>query len=194
MPKYRSLPGRPAEWFKSTLCANSRRSRMTYRASSRQSEQHSGVKLRGAESHTGQSRPLLEHAAHAASLASAKQKERDATMCGGVRVTSTPPIAIEPSSGAIRPAINRSSVVLPQPEGPSRVTSAPRSTARSTRSSTVAAPKRFERFVVATCAFTAGSNGPPIRRALWRRTPSPGRTAGSGRGNPRVSWSPGSSE
>src|SRR5262249_11657053 len=37
---------------------------------------------------------------------------------GGCRLTSTPPISIVPEVGLSRPAINRSSVVLPQPLGP----------------------------------------------------------------------------
>ena len=43
----------------------------------------------------------------------------------GMRVTSLPPIKIVPSVGSSRPAIMRSVVVLPQPEGPSSVTSVP---------------------------------------------------------------------
>ena len=40
-------------------------------------------------------------------------------------VTSRPPIRMRPSLGSSRPAIMRSVVVLPQPEGPSSVTSVP---------------------------------------------------------------------
>src|SRR5206468_8475346 len=39
---------------------------------------------------------------------------------GGVKAMSSPPIRIWPSVGVSRPEIMRSSVVLPQPEGPSR--------------------------------------------------------------------------
>ena len=37
---------------------------------------------------------------------------------GGVPTASTPPIRISPSSGCSKPAIIRSDVVLPQPDGP----------------------------------------------------------------------------
>src|SRR5690606_30025196 len=40
-------------------------------------------------------------------------------------------------------AIQRSNVVLPQPDGPSRHTSSPAATSRETLSSAVKAPKRF---------------------------------------------------
>ena len=42
-----------------------------------------------------------------------------------MRVTSAPPIRIAPDVGSSSPAIMRSVVVLPQPEGPSSVTSLP---------------------------------------------------------------------
>ena len=41
------------------------------------------------------------------------------------RVTSSPPIRIWPAVAISRPAISRSVVVLPQPDGPSSVTSVP---------------------------------------------------------------------
>ncbi len=47
-----------------------------------------------------------------------------------------------PASGASKPAIMRSSVVLPQPEGPSRVKNSPGSIASVTSSIAVSAPKR----------------------------------------------------
>ena len=46
-------------------------------------------------------------------------------LCGGVRETSTPSSRIAPSSGRSKPAIIRSVVVLPQPEGPSTVKNSP---------------------------------------------------------------------
>ena len=42
-----------------------------------------------------------------------------------MRVTSAPPIMIAPDVGSSSPAIMRSVVVLPQPEGPSKVTRVP---------------------------------------------------------------------
>ena len=62
---------------------------------------------------------------------------------GGSRVTSRPPISMLPASCASRPAITRSSVVLPQPEGPRKQTSLPLSTSSETASSAVKAPKRL---------------------------------------------------
>ena len=45
--------------------------------------------------------------------------------------TTLPPTRISPASGSRKPAIIRSVVVLPQPEGPSRQMNSPCSTARS---------------------------------------------------------------
>ena len=50
-------------------------------------------------------------------------------------VTGAPSMVMRPSSAAISPAVSRSSVVLPQPLGPSSVTSSPLRTVALTRSS-----------------------------------------------------------
>ena len=55
-------------------------------------------------------------------------------------VTSRPAIRMRPSLGSSRPAIMRKVVVLPQPEGPSSVTSVPASTVKLTPATAVAAP------------------------------------------------------
>ena len=55
-------------------------------------------------------------------------------------VTSRPPIRIWPSLAISRPAIMRRVVVLPQPEGPSRVTSLPGSMVKDTSSTAVTLP------------------------------------------------------
>src|ERR1700740_1397840 len=55
---------------------------------------------------------------------------------------SAPSSRISPMSGRSNPAIMRSNVVLPQPEGPSRVKNSPASTARLTLSTAVSGPKR----------------------------------------------------
>src|SRR5262249_10567187 len=52
-------------------------------------------------------------------------------------------MAISPLSGIRKPATRLSSVVLPQPDGPSSVISSPRATISDTSSSAVMAPKRF---------------------------------------------------
>ncbi len=59
---------------------------------------------------------------------------------GGRCVMSTPFTRIVPSSGITNPAIDRSSVVLPQPELPSSAIISPRSTPRLTPSSTRTPP------------------------------------------------------
>jgi hypothetical protein len=56
------------------------------------------------------------------------------------RVTSRPPIRIWPSLAISSPAMRRNVVVLPQPEGPSRVTSLPGSIVNETVSTAVTVP------------------------------------------------------
>src|SRR4051812_8310153 len=58
----------------------------------------------------------------------------------GMRVTSAAPMRTSPSSGMTKPAMMRSSVVLPDPEGPSRLVKRPASKPALTRSSTFSAP------------------------------------------------------
>jgi hypothetical protein len=55
-------------------------------------------------------------------------------------VTSRPPIRMRPSLAISSPAMRRSVVVLPQPEGPSRVTSVPVSIVNETASTAVTVP------------------------------------------------------
>src|ERR1700730_1380028 len=64
---------------------------------------------------------------------------------GGTPVMSWPSMTTRPPSGISKPASRRSSVVLPQPELPSRANSSPRSTTRSTASTAVTEPKRLVR-------------------------------------------------
>ena len=56
------------------------------------------------------------------------------------KVTSLPPRWISPEVGSSRPAIMRSVVVLPQPEGPSRQMNSPLSTTRSMPSTETTSP------------------------------------------------------
>src|SRR4051812_9714692 len=56
---------------------------------------------------------------------------------GGTGVTSRPSTRMRPEVGVSKPAIMRRTVVLPQPEGPSREMNSPRSNARSTSWTTV---------------------------------------------------------
>ena len=55
-------------------------------------------------------------------------------------VTSSSPIAIRPVSGSTKPAIIRSVVVLPQPDGPSSTTNSPCAIVRLTSSTTRTPP------------------------------------------------------
>src|SRR3954469_23370896 len=67
---------------------------------------------------------------------------------GSVRAfddTSRSPTRISPPVGSRKPAISRSVVVLPQPEGPSRQTSCPWSIRNETSSTTASAPNRLVR-------------------------------------------------
>ena len=50
-------------------------------------------------------------------------------------MTTVPLIATSPASGVTKPATERSVVVLPHPDGPSRVKNSPGATARDTPSS-----------------------------------------------------------
>src|ERR1700674_4285563 len=64
-------------------------------------------------------------------------------LCGGTSVTCSPSMAISPLSGRRNPATRLSSVVLPQPDGPSSVISSPRRTCSEASCSAVTAPKRL---------------------------------------------------
>ena len=62
-------------------------------------------------------------------------------LCGGTCVTSRSPKRIVPEVGSVKPAIIRSSVVFPHPDGPSRKKSWPGSMSISTRSTATVGPK-----------------------------------------------------
>src|SRR5215470_6320781 len=69
--------------------------------------------------------------------------------CGGTATplaasnTTRPPISMRPTSGVSRPATHLSVVVLPQPEGPSRLTNSPPAAMKLTSSMTSLSPKRL---------------------------------------------------
>src|SRR6185312_16857708 len=65
---------------------------------------------------------------------------------GGSGLISLPSTRIVPAVGRSKPAIMRRMVVLPQPEGPSRVMNSPLSKARLTSLTTVVPPKALTRF------------------------------------------------
>jgi hypothetical protein len=56
------------------------------------------------------------------------------------RVTSSPPIRMRPLETGSSPATMRSVVVLPQPDGPRRVTSSPGATVKDTSSTATTSP------------------------------------------------------
>src|SRR6185437_9471262 len=98
---------------------------------------------------------------------------------GSVRAgedTTLPPTAISPSVGSTKPAIRRSVVVLPQPDGPSRQTRRPCSILSDTASTTASGPYRLVRprnSTDATCApspcpFGCAVIAGPPRRAIIR--------------------------
>ena len=63
---------------------------------------------------------------------------------GGRPVMSRPPCRMRPPVAGSSPAIARSSVVLPQPDGPRKETNSPAATARLTPPSASKLPKRFD--------------------------------------------------
>src|SRR5919109_5477810 len=74
--------------------------------------------------------------------------------------TRRPAIWMSPAVGYSRPAIMRRVVVLPQPEGPSKHTTSPASTLRSTRSTAVRSPNTF-----VTWSSAIVDMGSPLDRA-----------------------------
>ncbi len=62
---------------------------------------------------------------------------------GATLFTTRPPIAISPAVMFSSPAIMRSSVDLPQPDGPTRMTNSPSSISTLTPCSTSVVPKRL---------------------------------------------------
>src|ERR1051326_3457507 len=72
-------------------------------------------------------------------------------------VASSPSSRMLPSVGNSRPAIMRSVVVLPQPEGPSITKKVPSSTVKSARSTATKSWKAFRSCTMRICAMTPGS-------------------------------------
>src|SRR6185312_10491041 len=79
---------------------------------------------------------------------------------GGTPLTSRPPIRSSPSSGCSKPAIIRSEVVLPQPDGPSSERNSPLCTRRLTAFTAVSEPKRF------VIARNSTSTSPSVENAV----------------------------
>src|SRR6516225_3446024 len=62
---------------------------------------------------------------------------------GGIGAISSPSSRMRPSSGVSRPASRRSSVVLPQPEGPSSAKNSPAKISSDSSSTALTPPKRL---------------------------------------------------
>src|SRR5215469_17488646 len=90
---------------------------------------------------------------------------------GGNPVTSAPSTTMRPLSGISKPAIIRSNVVLPQPEGPSSAWRLPRSTLSDTSSTTAVVPKCLDTPTISSSAIRvyrhsreSGNPRPPVLR------------------------------
>src|SRR5260370_26069858 len=98
--------------------------------------------------------------------------------CGGTPVMSWPSITSRPASGVSKPASRRSSVVVPQPELPSRANSSPRSMTRSTPSTAMTAPKRLVRRSMRTidvsCIVTGAALLHARQKTRWLHRPVDG--------------------
>src|SRR5215218_2832716 len=91
---------------------------------------------------------------------------------GGSSLTTRPPMSTSPSVGCSSPAMVRSSVVLPHPDGPRRTRYSPSSVARSTPSTACTRPPSncLTSFLTSTTTVTTRSllaadeaAGPPLR-------------------------------
>src|SRR3989304_9918128 len=106
---------------------------------------------------------------------------------GATGVMSTPPTSIVPEPGWRKPAIRRSNVDLPEPEGPSSAKSSPGSIATLTFSRTRVAPNASETFLNATGTWRCGfiSDLEPRQRPGFffraARPDQPVREGGAGR-------------
>ena len=90
----------------------------------------------------------------------------------GTSVTSLPSRKIRPSSGRLLPVRHRRAVVLPHPEGPSRVISSPRRIARLTWSLATSVPYRFvtsRNSIMASAIRQTPLNPPTSVSGLTRR-------------------------
>ena len=80
--------------------------------------------------------------------------EQRGRFSGGVDFRSTPSRTIDPVSGRSNPAIIRSNVVFPQPEGPSSVKNSPAFTEKLTSSTATKSPKRRVTLRTSSSAMT----------------------------------------
>ena len=85
----------------------------------------------------------------------------------GVRPTSIPSMKTEPRSGCSSPAMMRSSVDLPQPDGPSRAKNSPVSIRSETPASAVTAPNRLQIPSTLTASVMAPLRAATGSAATW---------------------------
>src|SRR3954469_23724496 len=78
---------------------------------------------------------------------------------GGTLFTMRPPMAISPDVMFSSPASMRSSVDLPQPEGPTSTTNSPSAISTLTPCSTSTGPKALRTFLIATDAILPPDTG-----------------------------------
>src|SRR6266581_3718728 len=83
--------------------------------------------------------------------------------------THSPPMKISPELGRSRPAIIRSRVVLPHPDGPSSTKNSPARMDRSTPSTAWKSPNRLLRLRSSTPTTIRALPSPPSRRGSCRR-------------------------
>ena len=92
------------------------------------------------------------------------EDHRDVPFARGEFVTSSPPITTLPAETCSSPAIIRSSVVLPQPDGPTSTMNSPSPISRLTSSTALTSPGKT--FV--TCSRPMPEEPPPFAEALPR--------------------------
>src|ERR671918_1946702 len=90
---------------------------------------------------------------------------------GGRPLTTLPPISTSPAVASSSPAIVRSSVVLPQPEGPSRTRYSPSPVPRSTPSTAATSPWRKCFLSPRTSTASAIRGAVPSRLSAADQTP-----------------------
>src|SRR4051794_17125534 len=78
---------------------------------------------------------------------------------GGTRAMSWPSISIRPEPGASKPASMRSSVVFPQPDGPSSAKNSPRRMSSETPSTAWTSPYRLVTSMMRTMGAGPGGRG-----------------------------------
>ncbi len=90
----------------------------------------------------------------------------------GTPAMSCPSIRMVPAVGSSKPAMQRSSVVLPQPDGPSSEKNSPSRISAETPSSAVTSPNRFstvQSSIRARGSLTASPPGRPAAAARRRK-------------------------